>query len=84
MDYTTLKGKVEVRYFPDSYTETEIRDGASWPLGAGRYEVGVDVDGAWLPLAGFKGGGVQKKLAAAAAARSSAPADTATSAGDSA
>lgn len=67
-DHTTLRAKLEVRYVPDAYTEAEVRDGASWPLGAGHYEVGANVDGAFFVLARLKGGGVQKKLAAAKAA----------------
>ena len=68
----TLSGTVEVRYEPDTYTDAEIRDGASWPLGAGHYTIGVNVDGAFFPLARLKGGGVQKKLAAAKQAREQA------------
>lgn len=68
----TLSGNVEVRYEPDNYTDAEVRDGASWPLGAGHYTIGVNVDGAFFPLARLKGGGVQKKLAAAKQAREQA------------
>lgn len=71
-DVQTLSGNVEVRYEPDSYTDAEIMDGASWPLGAGHYTIGVNVDGAFFPLARLKGGGVQKKLAAAKQAREQA------------
>lgn len=67
-DHKTLPASLEVRYVPDSYTETEVREGASWPLGAGHYEIGANVDGAFFALARLKGGGVQKKLAAAKAA----------------
>src|SRR4051794_37865846 len=66
-DFQTLPGTVEVRYYPDTYSEDEVREGASWQLGAGHYEVGVNVDGAWLVLARLKGGGVQKRLKAAKA-----------------
>lgn len=68
----TLTGTVEVRYEPDNYTDAEVLDGASWPLGAGHYTIGVNVDGAFFPLARLKGGGVQKKLAAAKQAREQA------------
>ena len=71
-DAQTLTGTVELRYEPDAYTEAEVRDGASWPLGAGFYTIGVNVDGAFFPLARLKGGGVQKKLAAAKQAREQA------------
>ena len=77
---TTLPATLEVRYLPDTYTDTEVREGASWELGAGHYEIGANVDGAWFPLARLKGGGVQKKLAAAKRARdekaAAQPADT--------
>ncbi len=72
----TLSGNIEVRYEPDAYTEAEVRDGASWPMGAGHYTIGVNVDGAFFPLARLKGGGVQKKLAAAKAAREQAASET--------
>lgn len=71
-DVQTLTGTIEVRYEPDSYTDAEIRDGASWPLGAGHYTIGVNVDGAFFPIQRLKGGGVQKKLAAAKKAREQA------------
>jgi hypothetical protein len=69
-DPTTLPATFEMRYEPDTYTEQEVRDGASWPLGAGHYVIGANVDGAFFPVARLKGGGVQKKLAAAKAAAS--------------
>jgi hypothetical protein len=64
-------------HLPDEYTETEKRDGASWELGAGQYELGFEVDGAKIPLARVKAGGVLKKLAAAKAAKEDTSADTA-------
>ena len=78
-DPTTLPATLEVRYEPDTYTDAEVRDGASWPLGAGHYVIGANVDGAFFPLARLKGGGVQKKLAAAKAAAAAASASTSTS-----
>ena len=68
-DSQTLAGTLEIRYEPDSYSEQEIREGASWQLGAGHYTIGVNVDGAFFPIQRLKGGGVQKKLAAAKQAR---------------
>jgi hypothetical protein len=56
-------------HIPDTYSEQEKREGASWELGAGHYEFGFEVNGARFPLARLKGGGVQKRLASAKAAR---------------
>lgn len=71
-DPTTLPASFEMRYEPDTYTEQEVKDGASWPLGAGHYVIGANVNGAFFPVARLKGGGVQKKLAAAKAAADAA------------
>lgn len=68
-DTQTLTGRLEMRYEPDSYSAEEKATGASWELGAGHYTIGVNVDGAFFPLQRLKGGGVQKKLAAAKAKR---------------
>jgi hypothetical protein len=77
-DPTTLPASFEMRYEPDTYTEQEVRDGASWPLGAGHYVIGANVNGAFFPIARLKGGGVQKKLAAAKAASQSSSTTTST------
>jgi hypothetical protein len=69
-DNTELKVAPYAVYLPDQYSETEVREGASWPLGAGHYEFGFESDGARFPLARIKAGGVQKKLAAAKASKS--------------
>jgi hypothetical protein len=74
-DEKALTVKPYAVYVPDGYSETEVRDGASWQLGAGHYEFGFEADGARFPLARLKGGGVQKKLAAAKQAKDAADAD---------
>jgi hypothetical protein len=61
----TLSATPYVKYLPDTYSTVEAADGASWELGAGHYEFGFEVNGARIPLMTMKGGGVQKKLAAA-------------------
>lgn len=49
-------------HLPDEYTEAEAAQGASWPLGAGFYEVGFEVNGARFPLARLHGGAVEKQF----------------------
>ena len=49
-----------MKHVPDSYTELEAAQGASWELGAGHYELGFEVDGARIPILKLKGGGVAK------------------------
>jgi hypothetical protein len=56
-------------HLPDEYTDTEKDQGASWPLGAGFYEVGFEVNGARFPLARLHGGAVAKQFALAEAAK---------------
>lgn len=64
-DEKTLTATPYVVHIPDSYSEQEKREGASWELGAGQHEFGFEVNGARFPLARLKSGGVLKKLAAA-------------------
>jgi hypothetical protein len=54
---------------PDSYTEQEIADGASWPLGAGFVDVGFIVNGAKVSLKQFKAPALDKLIALAAATK---------------
>jgi hypothetical protein len=68
-DNETLTATPYAVHIPDTYSEQEKREGASWELGAGHYEFGFEVNGARFPLARLKGGGVQKRLAAAKAQR---------------
>ncbi|TMC48766.1 MAG: hypothetical protein E6J20_18530 [Chloroflexi bacterium] len=74
----TLTGSLEVRYVPDTYTETERQEGASWPLGSGFYDVGVVVEGAFLPLHRIKAGAVDKLLALAKEQQSQQPSESGT------
>ena len=62
-DKNTLPGSIELVYTPDTYTETERQEGASWPLGSGYYDVVLVVDSARIPLRRFKAGEVDKLLA---------------------
>jgi hypothetical protein len=51
---------------PDTYTETERQEGASWPLGSGWYELDAVLDGgARVTLNRFKAGAIDKQLALA-------------------
>jgi hypothetical protein len=69
----TLTATPYIEHVPDTYTDAEIAQGANWELGAGHYVLGFEVNGAKIPLAKVKGGGVQKKLAAAKAAAEAPP-----------
>jgi hypothetical protein len=71
-DEETLTATPYAVHIADEYTPDELADGASWELGAGHYEFGFEVNGARIALGRLKGGGVQKKLAAAKAAADSA------------
>ena len=73
-DNTTYTAEPYVEYQADEYTPQEVQDGASWELGSGHFELGFVVNGAKVPLARLKGGGVLKKIAAAKA--NAAAADT--------
>ena len=84
-DNTTYTAEPYVEYQADEYTPQEVQDGASWELGAGHFELGFVVNGAKVPLARLKGGGVLKKIAAAkanAAANAASQTDTSTSTTD--
>ena len=71
-DYTTVD--VAIRHVPDTLSPAEESAPNPREQGAGFYEIGVVFDGAFVPFAVKKAGGVQKKLdAAKAAAASSAP-----------
>jgi hypothetical protein len=69
----TLTATPFVEFRPDSYTETEKAEGASWPLGGGFYDFGFEVNGAKFVLASLHGGAVEKQFAAAEAAKSAEP-----------
>ena len=64
-DEKTYTPSLELVYRPDTYTETERQEGASWPLGSGHYDLYANVDGARIHLNTFKAGQVDKLLAQA-------------------
>jgi hypothetical protein len=68
-DEQTLSATPYAVHIPDEYSAQEKAEGATWELGAGHYEFGFEINGARFPLARLKGGGVQKRLAAAKAQR---------------
>lgn len=76
-DEKTFKATPYFVHLPDEYTETEKREGASWPLGAGFYEVGFEVNGARFPLARLHGGAVEKQFSLAEAAKGKGSAEDA-------
>jgi hypothetical protein len=80
----TLTATPYAVHIPDEYLPQEKAEGASWELGAGHYEFGFEVNGARFPLARLKGGGVQKRLAAAKAQREQQGAASADSTNDTA
>ena len=64
-DENTLDATLKLIYVPDTYTETERQEGASWPLGSGHYNLVVVADGAQIHLHTFQAGAVDKLLAQA-------------------
>ena len=62
-DDKTLNASLELVYVPDTYTETEREEGASWPLGSGFYDLVVVAGDARIPLHRFKAGAVDKLIA---------------------
>lgn len=64
-DEKTIDATLKLVYVPDTYTDTERQEGASWPLGSGHYNLVVVADGAQIHLHTFKAGAVDKQLALA-------------------
>jgi hypothetical protein len=62
-DKNTIPATVELVYTPDTYTETERQEGASWPLGSGFYEVVLIAGDARIPIQRIKAGAVDKLIA---------------------
>lgn len=73
-DETTQAVTLELVYVPDTYTETERQEGASWPLGSGHYDLNVVVGDARILLNRFKAGAIDKQVALAKARQTEPPA----------
>lgn len=81
-DTKPVSATLELVYVPDTYTDTERQDGASWPLGSGFYDLVVIAGDARIPLHRFKAGAIDKIIAQAKEKREQATADTAASTPD--
>ena len=64
-DEKTYDANLLLVYRPDTYTEEERINGASWPLGSGWYDLFAVADGARIHLNTFKAGAVDKLFAQA-------------------
>jgi hypothetical protein len=62
-DNKPIPATLELVYVPDTYTETERQEGASWPLGSGFYHLVVVAGDARVVLREFKAGQIDKLLA---------------------
>lgn len=62
-DNQPIPATLELVYVPDTYTETERQEGASWPLGSGYYHLVVVAGDARIVLREFKAGAIDKLLA---------------------
>lgn len=64
-DNEVKTASLELVYVPDTYTETERQEGASWPLGSGHYDLMVVAGDARIRLTRFKAGQIDKEIALA-------------------